>query len=607
MKDPNEIGLQLEKVFKAKTLRDNPLRSIIDLDNFFEFRKWLNIPLFGIAGLVIPFYTGVAPSIVAFLLVFISAVCLVWVHVNSIKQRNGTALLVWLRPFDKRIANAFQFDRHLYTNSRFIFTPITLEDSSFRYSLLKSGAGLWMIGTSIVLLVLILGLIVSGTEGIKYYLAVPFIMIPLLISFVMYTIDMHEEIKKLDGDMKVDNIISNIEKGDYYSTNVTVLKCEDDVWRDRVLQVMKKANVVLIDITELGPGILWEVKTGFEELKIEKISFAYGLEKHQEPQLPNSTVDSLWEVGNGYSKEEISKIPTFFYPREGSGMEFTVEKETEFSQKLRNFLLELYIRNNQDMVGTLIGSSPVLSSPELQLKTCPDSPALHLPESEPTTPEGMAFIQKGTFLYGDDIKVATIGYDFHMGIHPVTNDNFAKFIEGSGYENETYWTGEGWAWKERERIDRPKYWNDSKWTAAECPVVGVSYYEAEAYANWEGKRLPIEQEWEKAARGTDGRLYPWGNDFDDAKCNYGQLIWFGTPTTPVNNFPAGKSFYGCYDMAGNVWEWCDSWHEQIRGHRVIRGGSWLDNEKFLRCYFRNRFLPGQRDSTIGFRLVQDIP
>lgn len=135
-------------------------------------------------------------------------------------------------------------------------------------------------------------------------------------------------------------------------------------------------------------------------------------------------------------------------------------------------------------------------------------------------------------------------------------------------------------------------------------MVGVSFYEAEAYAKWSGKRLPTEKEWERAARGTDGRKYPWGNDFDLKKCNTfeSKII----RTTPVTRYPNGISLTGCYDMAGNVGEWCQDWYDESKSEKVLRGGSWLNNRNFAQCSIRDRCHPLGRDPIIGFRCVRTL-
>lgn len=217
----------------------------------------------------------------------------------------------------------------------------------------------------------------------------------------------------------------------------------------------------------------------------------------------------------------------------------------------------------------------------------------------------MVKVPKGPFLYGEEKTRITIDYDYWIDQYPVTNEKYRTFIEADGYKNKKYWSPEGWQWKAKNNIASPEYWNDKKWNKPDHPVVGVSYYETEAYATWAGKRLPTEQEWEKAARGEDGRLYSWGEEFDKNKCN---SIESGIDhTTPVGQYPSGVSPYGCYDMAGNVWEWCSSWYDENQNLHVVRGGSWGNAPGTLRASSRTLYAPVNRLTSLGFRLVQDLP
>jgi formylglycine-generating enzyme required for sulfatase activity len=191
------------------------------------------------------------------------------------------------------------------------------------------------------------------------------------------------------------------------------------------------------------------------------------------------------------------------------------------------------------------GLSELQAEPETQAKPVQKEAK----QSTPAAPVDMVKVPKGPFLYGDKKTHKTIDYDYWIDKYPVTNEKYRAFIQAGGYEKQQYWSADGWQWKTETMVSRPEYWNDVKWNKPDQPVVGMSYYEAEAYAKWASKRLPTEQEWEKAARGEDGRQYPWGEEFDKNRCNSDES-GIGH-TTPVSQYPNGVSPYGCYDMAGN--------------------------------------------------------
>jgi formylglycine-generating enzyme required for sulfatase activity len=198
---------------------------------------------------------------------------------------------------------------------------------------------------------------------------------------------------------------------------------------------------------------------------------------------------------------------------------------------------------------------------------------------------------------------------FQVAKHPVTVAEYAAFVRQSNH-----------------RIPPPG--GTLSWTAQQQrpdhPVVLVTWSDARAYAAWlalltgQHWRLPTEAEWEKAARGTDGRIYPWGNAWDKTRANTGD----GGPngTTPVGTYPTGASPYGAQDMAGNVWQWCTSLYRvypyrandgrenpDAPGARILRGGSWGSNPQGARAACRHNIEPGNVNVSHGFRLVLAAP
>jgi formylglycine-generating enzyme required for sulfatase activity len=207
---------------------------------------------------------------------------------------------------------------------------------------------------------------------------------------------------------------------------------------------------------------------------------------------------------------------------------------------------------------------------------------------------------------------------YWIGKTPVTNAQFRPFVEGDGYTNRAYWSDDGWQWRTSNwqwrtsnKRTQPLYWNDKQWNGDAQPVVGMTWYEALAYCRWlsvqtgDNYCLPSEAEWEKAARGTDGRIYPWGNQApDETRANFEGAV---RRTTPVGSYPAGASPYGVLDMAGNVWEWTRSEFQKYpydpddgreegsdpAGKQfTLRGGSWNNYRTLVRCAARNGVSPG---------------
>jgi formylglycine-generating enzyme required for sulfatase activity len=221
----------------------------------------------------------------------------------------------------------------------------------------------------------------------------------------------------------------------------------------------------------------------------------------------------------------------------------------------------------------------------------------------------MAVVPAGEFMMGsptgdsDEQPAHKVFVDaFSMDVYEVTVGQYAAFLQAKG-------------------IDPPSDWKTMNQPAHQKrPIANVDSTDAAAYCKWVGQRLPTEAEWEKAARGTDGRLYPWGNDPPTPlHANFGKTEWNNHEVlTPIGSFEDGKSPYGIYDMAGNVWEWVSDWYDynyykaspsqnptgpSTGGTKVIRGGAWNSNPRAMRS--ANRSLISPTDQGLdGFRCAK---
>ncbi len=303
-----------------------------------------------------------------------------------------------------------------------------------------------------------------------------------------------------------------------------------------------------------------------------------------------------------------------------------------------NMILQHEAQHNETMLQTL----QLMKGAGYKPEAC-----IELPSGGATCEEEMVHVPAGEFVMGTDDHTQALDNErsahvvdlpgFYIDATPVTNRAFLRFVEDGGYKRRELWGGKGWEYIEKEEITAPKHWYQpephSWWTerfgfdeplSLSAPVVHVSWYEAEAYARWAGKRLPTEEEWEKAAswdpeKGTK-RLYPWGDEEPARELtNLDQLAF---RAAEVGAYPTGASAYGVLGMIGDVWEWTASdfyaypgfesfpyreYSEVFFGpdYKVLRGGSWATRPVAIRNTFRNWDYPIRRQLFAGFRCVSD--
>jgi iron(II)-dependent oxidoreductase len=301
------------------------------------------------------------------------------------------------------------------------------------------------------------------------------------------------------------------------------------------------------------------------------------------------------------------------------------------------FLWELLVQHehqhNETMLQCLQLAAPGVYSP----------PRRALPPAPADPPSGMALVEAGPFQMGD--AGIWFAYDnerplhevhlpaFEIDLLPVTNGDYAEFVRDGGYERADLWSSAGWEWRASRGVERPLYWSAdgserrfNRVTDIDPvrPVMHVSWYEADAFARWCGKRLPTEAEWEKAASwdpsAGEQRRQPWGAEPPTRElANLGQTA-FGP--APAGAYPEGASAYGVLGMVGDAWEWTAGDFTGYRGFRaypyeeyseiffgdgykVLRGGSWATRTRVVRNTMRNWDFPERRQIFSGFRCARD--
>jgi formylglycine-generating enzyme required for sulfatase activity len=227
------------------------------------------------------------------------------------------------------------------------------------------------------------------------------------------------------------------------------------------------------------------------------------------------------------------------------------------------------------------------------------------PRSEPTrAPQGtMARIPAGPLARSSGPPVTLEA--FAIDVYEVTNAQYRQFIEAHGYTTRDFWTDDGWSWLQQKSRRQPSYWDQAPFNAPNLPVVGVTWYEAEAYCRWAGKTLPTELQWEKACRGNDARRFPWGNDPLPQAQSTEATAPEVAALRPVGSSLQTQSPYGVHDMAGNALEWTLSRRD---GQQIVLcGGSGHGHRRDVGCDVRYTLLPGISANFIGFRCQAATP
>ncbi len=362
--------------------------------------------------------------------------------------------------------------------------------------------------------------------------------------------------------------------------------------------------------------------------------------------LTDSSFDAIYDAFRNprSTRAELSLLPpedAFAYAEHvRQAVRALLEKVPEDSPEplLRDgFVFGMVAQHEQQHAETLAATLQLMTAWEYR-------PAARERPRPGAVPQHEVFIPGGSVRLGSDGAWA---YDnerpahavdvapFFLDAHPVTNGDYLVFVEAGGYEQQQWWHPQGWEFIQREQLRHPLFWlpqGQHQWQRRRFgwveplpkdePVQHVSWYEADAYSRWAGKRLPTEAEWEKAAVGSDGkaREYPWGNEAPTERhATLGGDTW---GPAPVGSYPEGCSVNGVWGLLGDLWEWTASDFSGYAGfhafpyreysevffgteYKVLRGGAWASAPVAVRNSFRNWDYPIRRQIFAGFRCARD--
>ncbi len=317
-----------------------------------------------------------------------------------------------------------------------------------------------------------------------------------------------------------------------------------------------------------------------------------------------------------------------------------IELDPENPLLAHGFVYGMVIQHEHQHVETM------LATLQLRRDAAYEAPPAPRPVHEARPASSEVLVEAGPFVMGTDDE--PWAYDNERPAHevdlaafwidtaPVTNAAYLGFVAAGGYDERRLWSEAGWAWREEAGLEHPEFWEregGGGWSRLRFgrreplppdePVQHVCWYEADAYARWAGKRLPMETEWEKAASSSpEGRRrrYPWGDQ--PPRPEHANLGGALLRPTPVGAYPDGASAFGCRQLIGDVWEWTASdfaaypgfkafpyreYSEVFYGsdYKVLRGGSWATHPIAVRTTFRNWDFPIRRQIFAGFRCARD--